>query len=199
VTLDLSGFTIASTDPSAAGTGILINSGLCDLTICNGHIRGGVTNNGGVYTGSGFGSGIFGFPQTLRVSGISVSGCLNNGIYLANGDSTVVESCIVRTVGIFGIVATIIKTSEARDCGGNAITGDQVTDCRGESTSGSGYGLYANNAQNCGGTSNSNHGLSASIAQNCYGFSSSGIGLYALVGNSCGGSSLSITWKYNMP
>jgi hypothetical protein len=52
VTLDLNGFTIASTAASATGNGILLASGLSDITIYNGHIRGGVTNNGsGVYGG----------------------------------------------------------------------------------------------------------------------------------------------------
>ena len=59
VTLDLNGFTISSTAASAAGMAILLNSGLSDITIVNGHIRSGVTNNGsGVYSGSGFGYGI---------------------------------------------------------------------------------------------------------------------------------------------
>src|SRR5215831_11960234 len=43
VTLDLNGFTLSSTVANAAngGTAILINSGLSELTILNGHIRGG--------------------------------------------------------------------------------------------------------------------------------------------------------------
>jgi len=196
VTLDLSGFTIASTDPSTTGTGILLNSGLRNLAILNGFIQGGVTNNGGVYTGSGFGSGIFGFPQTLRVSGVSVSGCLYLGIYLGNGDSTVVESCIVRTVGGDGIVAATIKSSVAKDCGGSAIYGFQVADCRGESTGG-GIGLSATTALNCCGFSSSGDGLDATAAQNCYGLSSSlGSGLYAETAQNCKGSSSSGTGLY---
>jgi hypothetical protein len=192
VTLDLNGFTIASTVASAAGNGILINSGLRDLAILNGFIQGGVTNNGsGGYSGSGFGSGIYGFPQNVRVSGVSVSRCLNYGIYLGTGDSTVVEACTVRTVGSYGIVASIIKASVAKDCGGSAIYGYQMADCRGEST-GSGYGLYATTALNCYGSSSSFYGLYASItAQNCYGYSSSGTGLYAFLVNNCYGQSSS--------
>src|ERR1035437_6414776 len=99
VTLDLNGFTIASTAASATGNGILLNGSLSDITIVNGHIRSGVTNNGsGVYGGSGFGYGIYGYPvQNVRVSGGSVSGGLYSGIYLGTGDSTVVEACTVRT------------------------------------------------------------------------------------------------------
>src|ERR1035437_5568765 len=78
VTLDLNGFTIASTAASATGSGIYINSGLRNLAILNGFIQGGVINNGsGGYIGSGFGSGIYGSPQNGRVSGVSVSRCLN--------------------------------------------------------------------------------------------------------------------------
>ena len=223
VTLDLNGFTIASTAASAAGSGVLLNSGPSDISILNGHILGGVTNNGiGVYSGSGFGYGIYGFPQNARVSGMSVSGCLYSGIYLNTGDSTVVESCTVRTVGGNGIVASTIKASVAKDCGGNGISGDQVADCRGECT-GSGTGLYATTAQNCYGQSSSGTGLFASTAQNCYGYSSSGIGLWssdiaigcrgysysgtglnAYIANSCRGTTSTgtaqiIIYKYNMP
>jgi len=44
VTLDLNGYTIASTAASATGTGISLNNGWSEITIGNGHIRGGVTN-----------------------------------------------------------------------------------------------------------------------------------------------------------
>ena len=195
VTLDLGGFTIASTAASAAGYAIYLNSGLSDLTILNGHIRGGVTNNGsGVYGGSGFGYGIYApgtAPVNTRVSGVSVSGCLYSGIFLGNGDATVVESCTVRTVGVYGIVASTIKSSVAVDCGNYAMIGDQVSDCRGQST-GSGYGLYASaTALNCYGTSSSGYGLYATTAQNCYGTSSSGTGLNALTAQNCYGTSIS--------
>jgi hypothetical protein len=192
VTLDLNGFTIASTAASAAGTGISINN-VRNLAILNGFIQGGVTNNGsGVYSGSGFWDGIYGYPvQNARVSGVSVSGCSDNGIYLGLGDATVVESCTVRTVGGYGIVASTIKASVAKDCGGTAIYGDQVADCRGESA-GSGYGLYATTALNCYGSSSSTGtGLSATSAQNCRGSSSTGTGLSALTAQNCSGSSSS--------
>ncbi len=106
VTLDLSGFTIFSTVANAAngGTAILLGSGLSDITIENGHIRSGVTNNSsGVYSGGGFNNGIIysgSDPMNVVVSHVSVSGCLNCGIYLNNGESTVAESCTVQTVGV---------------------------------------------------------------------------------------------------
>ena len=200
VTLDLNGFTIASTAPNAAGAGIVINTYLRNLAILNGFIQGGVTNNvSGVYSGSGFGDGISGYPQSARVSGVSVSGCLYNGIYLGSGDATVVESCTVRTVGSIGIIASTIKASLAKDCGWIAILGVQVTDCRGESTgSGGGDGLYATTAQNCNGSSSSGYGLYATNAQNCNGSSSSGTGLNATTAQNCYGSSSSGTGLYTL-
>src|SRR6516162_11211138 len=57
VSLDLNGFTISSSVADAAngGTAIMLASGLSDITIVNGHIVGGVTNNASVYGSSGFG------------------------------------------------------------------------------------------------------------------------------------------------
>ena len=191
VTLDLSGFTIASIAPSATGYGIRLNSGLSDLTIFNGHIRGGVTNYaiGGVYSGPGFQYGISytgNIPGNTRISGVSVSGCLSYGINLATGDALVVESCTVRSVGGYGIVASTIKGSMAVDCGGNAISGYEVSDSRGIST-GSGIGLYAVTGQNCHGSSESGtYGLYALTALNCYGGNNSGsYGLYANTAQNC--------------
>ena len=202
VTLDLNGFTISSTvaSASAGGSAILLNGALSDLTIFNGHIRGGVTNNGsGVYSGSGFQHGInysATLPVNTRVAGVSVTGCSGNGIYLGYDDSTVVDSCVVRTVGSFGICASTIKSSMAVDCGFYAIVGTEVTDSRGQCTgnatgitattalncygASNGDGLDAGTALNCYGTSTSSYGISTRTAQNCYGTSSSvGTGLYA--------------------
>jgi hypothetical protein len=189
VTLDLNGFTIASTAPSATGYGILINSGLRNLTILNGSIQGGVTNDGsGVFSGPGFGYGIFysgSAPQNVRVSGVSVSGCLYDGIYVGGGASTTVENCVVRTVGSLGIVANTIRGCMALDCGSTAIDGKQVSDSRGESVGD--MGLHAITAQNCYGVSSSGTGLYATTAQNCNGRSSGGTGLYAAIAQNCYG------------
>ena len=183
VTLDLNGFTISSTAASAAGNGILLSgSNPRNLTILNGFIQGGVTNNGsGVFGGSGFNAGIIfsgNPPVNVLVSRVSVSGCLYYGIILNIGDSTVVESCTVRTVGSIGIYASTIKTSSVIDCGSTAIAGEQVSDCRGQST-GNGTGVSATTAQNCYGYSSSGIGVYATTAQNCSGSSSSGTGVYA--------------------
>jgi hypothetical protein len=224
VTLDLSGFTISSTAASAVGNGILLTNALSDILIFNGHIRGGVTNNGsGVYNGPGFNNGIAyasSIPVNTRVSNVSVSGCKAYGILIERGDSQVVESCTVRTVGLQGINASTIRSSSAIDCGGYGIVGDQVSDCRGEasgggsgvsgivvqnsygSSIGSGSGLIAGTAQNCYGQSNTGIGLQVSYtATGCAGSSTSGIGVSAFIANSCNvlNGTTNITHKYNMP
>jgi hypothetical protein len=183
VTLDLSGFTISSTAASANSCGILINSALQNITVANGFIRGGVTNNGsGVYNGGGFLFGLYytgNAPVNVLVSRVSVSGCLDFGIFLNIGDSTVVESCTVRTVGNSGICASTVKGSAAVDCGATAIYGDQVSDCHGQCT-GSGDGIDATaTALNCYGSSSNYAGIVASTAMNCYGTSGSGDGIDA--------------------
>lgn len=190
VTFDLNGFTISSTAPSATGDGIQLSPNVRDITIANGHIRGGVVNSGGVYSGSGFAYGIaylLNPPANVLVSHITVSGCLNNGIYLNTEDSTIVESCTVRTIGSEGIYASNIKQSSATDCGGDAIFGDQVSDCRGDST-GTGAGINANSTvQNCYGFSSSGYGINASTAQNSYGLSTNGVGISTYTVENCFG------------
>ena len=213
VMLDLNGFRITSTATVVTGTGIAINAGMRDLAIRNGFVQGGVTNNGsGLFSGSGFENGILGNPYNTRVSGVSVSGCLYEGIYLYGGNGTVVESCTARTVGDTGIQASIVTASEATDCGAYAIYGLAVSDCQGQangsgtglygfrtaqncygSSSGSGTGLFSNQAQNCQGNSSSGIGLSATQAQNCQGQSVSGTGLSATTAQNCLGASTSGT------
>jgi len=201
VTLDLNGFTISSTAPVANGSGILIsnfNSVLSDIIIYNGHISGSVTNDGfGTYGGSGFNSGIesSGYaPGNVRVTGISVSGCLQSGIDLDPSGSTLVESCTVRNVGSFGIAAGTVKGSLALICGAEGIDGSHVSDCEGES-SGSGDGIFAMTAQNCTGRTYGGYGngLSAMTAQNCYGLSGgAGDGIHVTASaNNCNGSASS--------
>ena len=193
VTLDLNGFTIASTAPSATGCGILLSGPLVNVTIRNGNIQGGVTNNGsGVFSGTGFQHGIYylaGWPVLgTRVTGVSVSGCLGNGVYLGTGDATVIESCTVRTVGGLGLVAAAIRGSVALDCGTDGVVGREISDSQGQAT-GSGNGVNASTAQNCFGQSSSGNGLLATTALNCFGASATGTGLSAWTASSCRGTS----------
>jgi hypothetical protein len=210
VTFNLNGFTISSTRPSASfDAGIVIGGGFSDVTILNGHIKGGVTNNAGVYGGSGFGYGINdGGAQNfnIHVTGVSVSGCLYSGIFLGNNNSTIVESCTVRNVGQYGIYAQSIFRSAAYQCGDTAIQAGTATDCYGQSV-GTGFSAGVNGvtANECYGYNTTNGiGIKAGTAIGCYGYSYSGYGVSAYIGNSCQGVSSFgtneiVSFKYNMP
>jgi hypothetical protein len=178
VTLDLNGFTIPSTSLAGTGTGININGGRSDITILNGHVTGGVTNNAGVFNGPGFGDGISyssALPANIRVSGVTVSG------------SSSVQSCLVYSVGGTGIQAASVSDSSAYQCN-SGISADAVHNSYGQGIAS--YGILATTAENCYGQSTSGIGLAASLAQNCYGISSgAGIGLNAAVAQNCYGAS----------
>jgi len=203
VTLDLNGFVIGSTEtPAANGIGISLN-GVTNIAICNGQISGGVTNSAGVYSGSGFGYGIYFsvIPYNVRVSGISVFGCLYSGIYLGR-NSTVVESCVVNTVGAFGIIAQSVSDSTAMNCGSDAMHVVNANDCSGASYNGT--GVDATVANNCYGSSVINHGVIADTANNCEGYApGTGHGILATTANNCyglasgGGNGVSVTTAMN--
>jgi len=152
VSVDLNGFSLISTSASNIGVGIAIGSSAKDITIFNGHIRGSVSNSGGTYTGSGFNDGINapgGAVLNAQVRNVTVSGCKSKGIDLAatSGISTVVESCVVRSIGGLGIAANLVSHCSATDCGSTAISADAVSNCTAKSTAGS--GIDAEVVQNC--------------------------------------------------
>lgn len=190
VTLDLNGFTLSSTEPSPTGTGIQLGTGtgVANIAIRNGVIAGGVSEAGGVYGGSGFGYGISysgGAADNVRVTGVSVSGCLYGGINLElNG--TVVNSCTVNTVGDVGINAQSVSDSTAEHCGGIGIFATTAENCSGRCL-GPAYGLHATTANNCHGYSSVGPGLYAVTANNCNGYGSTGKGLEAIAANNCSG------------
>jgi hypothetical protein len=199
------GFTITSTSLTPTGAAIAMSGSPTNITILNGSIASGVTETGGIYSGRGFDSGItfvidtnnintFGQPVNARVSGISIVGCMTYGIYLG-GLSTMVDSCIVQTVGSYGIYANTVNNSTVMDCGGYAIYGYQVTDCQAQCIGGS-WGIGAQScAQNCYGTSATGTGIHAQqSAHNCYGYSfGNDYGLYCDVAENCEGYSVSGT------
>src|ERR1019366_8773827 len=85
-------------------------------------------------------------PENVRVAGVSVSGCLDDGINLGAQNSTVVESCTVQTIGGFGIEAASVSHSAAYQCGAGGIIADTASDCYGKSSN---YiGLQATTANN---------------------------------------------------
>ena len=179
VTLDLNGFSIISSANFNVEPGlgaIELGSGLSDITILNGHIRGGITYNSGAETYSefGFGDGI-GYtgtqPFNVRVTGVSVTGCYYYGINLGNTNSTVVDSCNVQTVEGYGIQASCVFRSTAWQCGDNAINANVVSDCYGFSTAGDGV-RSTFTANNCYGLSSGDsivYGIATGSANNCYG------------------------------
>ena len=184
VTLDLNGFTISSTSSPANGYGVemFVPLGKGDILISNGHIVGGVTNNGSVFGGTGFGSGID-LPgsaiQNVRVTGVTVSGCANYGIYLGTFASTAVEGCTVINIGGQGITASSVSHSTAYQCATAGISADSVSDCDAQ-VIGSGTAIACKIAHNCWGLTGSGVGVDASrIAIGCSGDagSASGIGL----------------------
>jgi hypothetical protein len=152
VSVDLNGFSLTSTSPTNSGVGIAIGSSIKDITISNGHIRGSVSNSGGTYTGNGFNDGINapgGAVLNAQVRNVTVSGCKAKGIDLAalSGISTVVESCVVRSIGGLGIAANVVSHCSATDCGSIAISADVVSNCTAKSTTG--VGINADVVQNC--------------------------------------------------
>ena len=192
VTLDLNGFTISSTEnPANTGYGIALGSGggVTNVTILNGFISGGVTTNGsGTYSGPGFGYGISyssWSPVNVRVSGVSVSGCLRNGIVLYNNGS-VVQACTVNTVGGYGISAQSVSDSTALNCGNGGVLAFTANNCCAQGSSSS-PGVEATVANNCYGSGTIGHGVFAQTANNCYGLSSTAYGVAALIAHNCDG------------
>jgi len=194
VTVDLGGWTIFSSATNAlyGGVAIVLNGGVSDVSILNGFIKSGVTNNGsGVFSGPGFSQGIGANSSVdnARISGVSVSGVLYSGISVFRFNSSVVESCTVRRCGGYGITASTIINSLAVGCAGAGIYGDQVSNCRGVS-SGDGDGINAAVIQNSYGESSTGVGVYASVAAtNTRGLSTSGVGLYGATATSCTGRS----------
>lgn len=203
VSLDMNGWTLASTAISGGGVGILIKSRTQNLTIQNGFIRGTTVVSGGSYTGGGFNYGIcYEFEPSLntRVQGVTVSGCPVGGIYL-NASSSIVESCIVNSTAGLGIRAGTIRDSVAANCLGSALEGDRAINCRGESYNVGSAGIQANVASDSTGVSVNGAGLRVKIANNCVGIRTNGTAIDATVANGCYalvGTNI-ITYKYNMP
>ncbi len=221
VTLDLNGFTISSTNPRQLGFRHLIERlQYRRYHILNGHITSGVTDNAGTFSGPGFINGISvygpGTFSNIRVTGVSVSSCLNDGILVGGASSTVVESCTVQNVGGVGIEANVITHCSASSCGNTAIDAVIASDCYGQCVGSTGDGIAANNtannctglsvggfgvsinegcAINCNGQSSTGDGVSVGtgVANNCSGQSASGNGVYVNEGtiNNCCGSSFS--------
>ena len=180
VSVDLRGFTISSSASPFSGTGIRVLGERQNIAIQNGHISGTVTLNGSVYSGSGFQNGVYQASGSVvrgaRVSDISIVGCGNIGIYIAETNSlgATVERCSVELVGSTGIhagnvahcsvrqcqegiSAAIVTNSFAAESVETGITAITATDCT--STLNGGKGIVAHAISGCSATRNGTVGL----------------------------------------
>ena len=171
VSLDLMGFTIRSTAPVASGYGIKLASGVSDIQIINGHIRGSVTNNSnGVYSGGGFRHGVSFTneePRRVAVKKVTVSGVQADGINI--GFSSSAEFCLVDRAGGQGITAATVNNSAATECGLAAITATTASGAMG--TSFESHGIWSHNLSNSSGFSTNHTGIYGGVIENCYGTS----------------------------
>jgi hypothetical protein len=202
VTLDLNGFTISSTVAGVVGNAISLvgSSSLQNISIKNGNIQSGITNNGsGNYSGSGFSTGIAGLQAvSCRISGVSVYGCWAGGICLST-TGTSVEFCKVQSIGgqnNYGIVAAIVSHCTAMDCGGyGAMSGNIISDSEAEYR-----GTFSSRQALMGTTINNCHGVCTSVGYGIWGTTVNnsvgethgfGIGINAYTANNCSGTSVS--------
>jgi hypothetical protein len=197
VTLDLNGFEITSTEGSPAHSGILINSGLRNIRITNGQIRGNVTLSGSTFSGSGFANGIQTTgtaPVNAHVLDVSVAGCLSNGINL--GASGLVEACTVSVIGGTGITADNVIYSNAYNFGSVGIqAGASATGCYVTSSASPFYGISADDlvtgcVASCN-ASSSQGAIETQVARDCWASANSGAGdgLLANIAENCFGAS----------
>ncbi len=179
-TLDLNGFEITSTEPSPAHTGVVIGSGLRNVRIMNGQIRGNVVLSGSTFSGSGFANGIVatGTPSTnVNISNVSVSGVLSSGINLTF--SGTVEFCSVNIAGNVGISADSVVYSTAYQCGIGGIRANSVASCSVSLTSTGNDGITAQIVTGSSASGNVPSGegaINASVARDCYAVATSGAG-----------------------
>jgi hypothetical protein len=145
VSLDLNGFTIASTSPTASGDAIGLGSEVQRISISNGAIRSGTTYSGGVFSnGPGFDSGINWrslAPRSVQVSGVSITGIRGYGIDLGSDQSSIVQACSVRIAGTIGIRAGVVTDSSVTTGPSTTISAARIANSVGARADGSGTGL----------------------------------------------------------
>jgi hypothetical protein len=180
VTLDLNGFTIASTlTGSASGNAIDMPGSHNRITIRNGNLLGSSTvSAAGTVTPGGFVNGIYGSSIThSSAAEIHASGMSGSGIYLdLQGDT---NHCTVDNCGTYGIYSETITACTADQCSNNAIDGTNILNSTGTSITGIGIvSIGKGNITNCTGTSISGDGIySVGNIINSTGSSTSGRGL----------------------
>ena len=205
VTLDLGGFTIATTATTPGGYAVKIAARR--VTVSNGIVAGAGTVSGSTFSGGGFANGVVylgPIPQATVVRNVLVTGCSTTGI-----GANLVEGCNVQNVGVTGINGRVVRGCQADTCGGTGINSSVVSDCVGSGYaygiscgtlanssgyiggdgSATGIGLNATTVQNCVGSVSAGGGtaINAVTATNCQGTGDSGIGLQVTTGINCSG------------
>lgn len=195
VTLDLNGFTIATTAASPSGTAVYLKQGSDHVTIRNGFIQGAGYAASGTYSGGGFQDGVTTerpVSEGSSASDLVVNGCAGYGIRLVSSGygGTRVERCIVENIGDGGISADVVTSCKAFYCVTRGISAENVSDCTAQ---GFGGGITAINASNCYGQATSGLGIACTTARGCTGSSNSGVGLSATNADACSGTTQSTT------
>ncbi|MBK8479513.1 MAG: right-handed parallel beta-helix repeat-containing protein [Opitutaceae bacterium] len=181
VTLDLNGFTLSSTDATAASDAITVNELSDAITIRNGHIMGGGTidENGNFVPGPGFASGLYApNSSAFLLENITVTGVGQAGLFLAASHSAnTIRHCAVTRCGGDGLAADVVVDSSAIEVY-SGIRALQVANCRAE-CHGSGSGIEAGNITNSTGISVEGSGISGETVTNCVGDSNEDHGIAA--------------------
>lgn len=185
VTLDLNGFTIASTAASPSGAGVNIAGLRSNVTVRNGHIRGTTTVAGSTFTAGGFASGVAAGNTgnaNLRASEIHCVGIGGNGIQLlGSARNLVAERCQVSVCSGTGIDAGLVRECRVDSAGLTAVVGTTVADTMAVSvsTNPANYGISAAiSVQGSYGACSGGPGISTQgVIDRSYGFSPSGAGL----------------------
>ena len=177
VTLDLGGFTIASSEGTPASAGIQAGAS-ANLLIRNGRITSNSTS--GFLVGIASSNG-----GNTTVEDIQVQGVAQNGIYFVN----LIRNCTVSSCGGTGMKAGgSVLNSTAYYCGGQGIVATMVENCWADEITGAAISCTGT-ASNCYGKSTASTGISAYTAVNCvgYGLPAGAAGINANVADTCYG------------
>jgi hypothetical protein len=188
VSLDLRGFTIASTASPFGGIAVAINGARTNIHVHNGQIQGATTLSGTTFTKAGFADGVVvadAASANVRIHDLSIARVGARGIAVADATTTtlVVDRCVVSICGAQGISASVVRDCSVEKAGNTGIAGEIAINCSADvvstsPTNTSGI-VVSRIATNCRGVSVGGIGLSTKIAENCIGISTSAIGLLA--------------------
>ncbi len=209
VTLDLNGFTLASTAAVPEGDAIVLGNDdhpVRHTRIFNGRILSGTTftpTGATRFTGTGFRRGIapidrgngayYNTDAGTRLDRLTVIGVYEHGLFL--GEESRITRCRVRTCSSVGLAATVVAESEAEGCDTVGIWAEMVIDCTGSAILGDGIQadhLALNSRGHRTGDTEafpwtSDGFVSNAIAIGCVGTNTNGNGLKALLAAFCAG------------